>query len=143
ANEEKPPRRNPAAQANEALLASAFDGVRTLAVRCLGGRHSQPHLLAHRAGQEAANGMRLPTSSFHQLFRGGPARPLEQVQDFGGLAALAGACRRLRLSVGFGRFVALRDGAGLLPRLPPWRARHGASVRECSPSWSSPLQQEL
>src|SRR6266404_9199262 len=81
----------PAAERNEALWASAFDGVRTLAVLGLGGRYGQPHLLAHCTGQEATNRMRLPASGFHQLLRCGTARPFEQVQDVGGFAPLAGA----------------------------------------------------
>ena len=48
--------------------------------------------------------MRLPAAGLLQLLAGGAARPLQQVEDLGGLAAVAG-------TFGF------LGGAGLLPRL--------------------------
>ena len=91
------------------------DRVGALPVLALGGRDGQPHLLAHGPGQEAADGMRLPAGGFHQFLGGDAARPLQQVQDLGGLAAVA----RLGLGgLGFlralGRFL---GRGGLLPRL--------------------------
>ena len=52
--------------------------------------------------------MRLPPGRLHQFLTGNPARPLQQVQDLGGLAPFAGT---LGLCRGLGRFL---RGAGLL-----------------------------
>jgi len=39
-----------------------------------GGFDLEPHLLAQRAANKAANGMRLPAGGFHQLGQGGAGR---------------------------------------------------------------------
>src|SRR6185369_756302 len=55
--------------------------------------------------------MRLPAGRFHQFLGGCPAWPFQQVEDLGGLAAVAGAG-------GFrGAFGRILRGSGLLPRL--------------------------
>src|SRR5215471_11846341 len=56
--------------------------------------------------------------AFMSFFRSCPTRPLQQVEDRGGLVALAGASCWLRLFGCFGRFVALLARGGLLGRLP-------------------------
>src|SRR5260370_11294235 len=83
---EKPPERFPAA--GVVVESLGFDGGGALAVVAFGGRHRQPHLLANRAGQEAAHGMWLPACSFHKLFRRDAARSLEQVEHLGPLASV-------------------------------------------------------
>ena len=120
---ETPPGRNPAARVVIERRVSGFDGVSALAILGLGGRHSQSHLLADRTGQKAAQGMRLPARKFHQSFEGCPARPFQQVQDLGRLAAVAGsarlsaACGRLFRRAGLtGRLTLLRRDVGA-----PWR----------------------
>ena len=87
----------------------------------------QPQLLAHGPGQEAPFGMSLPARRLHQLFRGDAARPLEQVQDFGSLTAVAGTGGFLGA---FGRI--LRRG-GLLTRLSLLRRNMGATWRNTRP----------
>src|SRR5260370_485509 len=77
----------------------ALDRIAALPVLALDGVYDQAHLLPHCPGKEASDGMREPAGYFHQLFCGGAARTLQQVQDFGGLAALAGY---LRLFAAFG-----------------------------------------
>src|ERR1019366_6805803 len=82
----------------------------------LGGRDRQPHLLAQGAGQEPADRVRLPVGGFHEFLQGGAARKPQQFEDFGGLAALAGAgCLLGRLGA-LGAFVGLLRRAGLLAR---------------------------
>ncbi len=97
---ETPPSGYRAALRKRNGAASGFDGIATLAVFALGQRNSQAHLLADRPRQKPAHRMRLPPGGLHQLFGGYPAGPLEQVQRFVGLAALAGPRRFLRA---FGR----------------------------------------
>src|SRR5580704_16654361 len=55
-----------------------------------GGFDGESHLLADRARQKSADGMRLPFRRFHQFLGCDAARPLEQFEHFGGLAAVAG-----------------------------------------------------
>src|SRR5258708_543830 len=81
-----PPEMNPAAGRNGNWRRSAFYRVIALAVLALSGCHGKAHLLADRARQEPAYRMRLPACSFHQFLGRGPAGPLQQFQDFGGLA---------------------------------------------------------
>src|SRR5207249_4259628 len=70
-------------------------------------------------------GMRLPSGGFHQFLQGCPARPLQQFQDFGGLATVAGGTALL---FALRRFLAR---AGLLPRLRLLRR----NVRATCASW--------
>src|ERR1035441_7134560 len=90
-DKEKPPRRNPGGQKEPNRWASAFDRVAALLVRGLGGGDRKPRLLAQGAGQEPADRVRLPAGGFHEFLQGGAAGALQQVEDLGGLAALAGA----------------------------------------------------
>src|SRR5258706_9790711 len=109
-----PPEMNPAARWNGNWRRSAFYRVIALAVLALSGCHGKAHLLADRPRQEPAYGMRLPACCFHQFLGRGPAGPLQQFQDFGGLAAIpCGSALLLALGC-FGRFL---GGGGLLPRL--------------------------
>ena len=62
--------------------------------------------------------MRLPAGRLHQLLQGNTTGSLEQIQDLGGLAALAGVCGGLRVLGCFGRLVALLGWGGLLGGLP-------------------------
>ena len=80
--------------------------------------------------------------AFINSFAVAPPGRLSRSKTLGGLAALAGACGRLRQSSAFGCFRALPGGGGLFPA-SPWRARHGGSVRQCWPSWAVLLKQEL
>ena len=107
---ETPPGANPAARKGRNCGGSAFDGVAALAVLALGGRDRQPHLLPNGPGQEAAHGMRLPASGLLQFLGCDPARPLQQVQDRGRLAAI-GAPAGLAAAAGF--FAPLAFGAPL------------------------------
>jgi hypothetical protein len=104
-----PPGVNPAARCERKGSVSGFDGVAALSVLALGGRNGQAHFLPYGSRKETTQGMRLPTGRFEQFLGGGAARPLQQVQDGRGFAALTGV-----VSCAFGRFL-LR--AGLLPRL--------------------------
>src|ERR1035437_8619101 len=90
-DKEKPPRRNPGGQKEPNGWASAFDRVAALLVLGLGGRDRQSHLLAQGAGQEPTDRVRLPAGGFHEFLPGGAAGAFQQVEDLGGLAALAGA----------------------------------------------------
>jgi hypothetical protein len=99
---EKPPVQFPAADVFSEM--SGFDGVGPLVVLALGGRDRQAHFLPDGSGQEPANGMWLPGCGFHQLLGGNAARPLQQFEHLGGLAAVAGARRFLRA---LGRFPGL------------------------------------
>src|ERR1017187_10227530 len=84
------------------------DRVPALPVLGLGGPDRQPHLLAQDAGQEPADRVRLPAGGFHKFLPGGAARALQQVEDLGGLAALAGDGRLLLGGLGRrGAFVGL------------------------------------
>ena len=110
-----PPGSNPAPRFERRGCGSRFDGITSLPVFALGGNNGQAHLLTDGAGQEAADGMRLPSAGLLKLLRCCAARPLQQVQDFGGFAAVAGAGGFLRA---FGRFL---GRGGLLPRLGLFR----------------------
>jgi len=78
----------------------------------------EPQLLTDRSGKKTPDRMGQPARGFHQILGCDSARPLQQVQDPGGLAAVA--------SLGFGRrshlgslraFGSFLGGAGLLARL--------------------------
>jgi DNA methylase len=85
---ETPPGWSPAARCERQRCGLGFHGVIALPVLSLCGRDRQPHLLPHRAGKESTQGMRLPVGRFQQFLRTGSARPLQQVEDQGGFAAL-------------------------------------------------------
>src|SRR6266851_3435586 len=93
-----------------------FDRVGALSVLALGGGDDQPPFLAYRAGQEAADRMRKPACGFHQFLRSGAAGPFQQVEDLGGLAAVAGSfgLGNLGLGAALGRFLCGRGLAGRL-----------------------------
>jgi hypothetical protein len=105
-----PPGGNPAARWMRRCGSSALHGIAALPVLALRGRHGQPHLFADRPREEAANRMFLPARQLHQFLERRAVRSLQQVQDLGGLAAVAGGngallaprCRFL----GLGRFFA-------------------------------------
>src|SRR5207248_1984522 len=84
----KPPEMNPAARRNTFWRGSGFQRVVALAVLALGGCDRQSHLLADGARQKPAYRMRLPAYRFHQLLGRDSARPLQQFEDLGGLAAI-------------------------------------------------------
>jgi hypothetical protein len=75
----------------------------------LGGRDRESHLLAERSADEASQGVRLPAGGFQQFLGSGALGSLQQVEDGGRFAALAGVV--LRAAWPF----LLR--AGFLPRL--------------------------
>jgi len=110
---ETPPSSYPAARMNEISGVSGFYRVAPLAVLGLGGRECQPHFLPNHAGQEPAHRMRLPAACFLQIFGGGAARPLEQVENLSGFAAISGTGS---LRSAFGRSL---GPTGLLARLSP------------------------
>src|ERR1017187_2786122 len=93
------------------------EGVAALPVRALGGRDRQPQLLADGSGEEAPERMRLPAGGLHQVLQGGAVGALEQVQDLGGLAALADTLGRL------GSRGALWRPSWAWPSLRPWACR--------------------
>src|SRR6266568_8787228 len=108
----------PAAQGNRGSENSGFDGVAALSIGGLGRSYSQGHLLAQRAGQEAANRVGLPVCGFHQFGQGGAAGPLQQVQDFGRLGTCAGThaggwLGRLHAFFGLGSQPPVDGGAAL------------------------------
>jgi hypothetical protein len=109
---ETPPDGNPAAPIDGIGCGSGFDGIATLAILGACGSDGQAHLRAYDARKKSAKGMWLPAGGFQQFLGGCAARPLEQVEDLGGLATVAGGSGFLRA---FGRFL---GRAGLLPRLP-------------------------
>jgi hypothetical protein len=100
---------------------SGFDQVVALPVLALGGHDRQLHLLANSSRDEPPDRMRLPTTRLLQLLGRCPARPLEQIEDLGGLAAATGAGGFRRA---LGRFL---GRAGLLPRLALFRRDVGAT----------------
>src|SRR5439155_3348501 len=106
-----PPNVNPAARLVAVRSASGFHGIAALAVLALGGGDGQAHLLSDRARQVSAYRMRLPSGGLLQLLGRDAARPLQQFEDLGGLAAVTGGTALL---FGFGR---LLGRGGLLPRL--------------------------
>src|ERR1019366_10210184 len=119
ADKEKPPRRNPGGEKEPIRWASALERVAALPVRGLGGRDGQAHLLAQDAGDKSSDRVSLPAGGFHQIRPGSATRALQQVEEFGGFAALArtaGLLARLgrrRAFVGFVR----RGGLGGRPSL--------------------------
>src|SRR5437016_9916838 len=77
-----------------------------------GARHSRSNCLSPLFNGQIAAGLVPPPGLAAlgddlQLLRGGAARSLEQIQNLGGLAAIAGTRYWLQLFGGFGRFVAL------------------------------------
>src|ERR1700724_1857254 len=73
---------------DETLFGSGLDGVAALPVSGPGGSDRQAHLLAQGAGDEAPDRMRVPAGCLHDLLQAGPTRPLQQIEDLPGLAAL-------------------------------------------------------
>src|SRR5207245_11134387 len=82
--------KTPAARANKGGKNSGFEGVTARAV-AFGRGNGQAHFLSQGAGQEATHRVGLPVGGFHEVVKGGSAGPFQQVQDLGGVAALAGA----------------------------------------------------
>ena len=121
ARRETPPSTIPAAHFGANTSGSGLDRVAALPILALGGRDRQPHLLANRAGEEPAHGMRLPAGRFNQLLRSDASRLPQQIQDLVGLAARAGG---LSFLSAFGRFL---GGSGLLGRFA-LRLRHVAAL---------------
>jgi hypothetical protein len=110
-----PPGGNPAARGGRTAGGSGLDGVSALAAITLGRRNGQSHLLPDRPRQEPTNRMRQPARGLHEFLRGDPAGPLEQIQDLGGLAAIAGfGLGGLGFRAALGRFLPL---GGPLPHL--------------------------
>src|SRR6266571_3896252 len=70
------------------------DRIDPCAILAFGGIDSEAHLLAERAGKEAAHAMGLPTGGSHQLRKCRSTLTAEQRQNVGLLAAFAG-CGRL------------------------------------------------
>ena len=97
-----------------------------------------PIFLPKRAGNESANGMRLPRSRSHQLAESHALRAFHQIQNRGALAASAGAFRfrrRLVARFGFrGRNGRVRRGLGTgsLNRFPGASLARRASLVKCS-----------
>ena len=125
---ETPPGRNPAARCERNRANSGFDGIAALAVLALGGRDGQAHLLADRAGQEPAHGMRLPAGGFHAV----PCWWLRPAAS-AGPGSWRSCCRRGRLGLAFfallGAFLA---GVAFFPAL----ALAGATLRAtCAQRW--------
>src|ERR1700722_18181940 len=89
--QEMPPSKTLAARLERKGSRSELNTVAALAILVLDRRDYQPHFLADRAGQESANRMRLPASGFHQFLCRHTARPLQQFQNVGRLAAIAAA----------------------------------------------------
>src|SRR6266481_4624041 len=84
------------------------------AILAFGGIDSQAHLLAERAGKEAAHTMGLPTGGSHQFRKCRSTLTAEQRQNVGLLAALAGRGRLLLRAGPLGRFGSLRPHTGRL-----------------------------
>src|ERR1019366_3007095 len=72
--------------------------------------------------------MRQPAGGFHQFFRSGAAGPFQQIEDLGGLAAIAGSLGlgKPGLGAAFGRLLGRR---GLAGRLGLGRRNVGATWR--------------
>src|ERR1035437_3434006 len=106
---EGPPGRSPGGEKEPNRWALAFDRVAALRVVGLGRRDRQAHLLAQGAGKKPTNRVCLPARGFHEFLQGGASRTLQQVEDLGRLAALAGAGRLLLRRLGricaFARFL--------------------------------------
>ena len=124
-----PPGRSPAAREGQCRRDSGFERVGSFFALAFCGRERQAHFLPDCSGQEPANGMWLPARGFHQLFQSGTAGPLQQIQDLGCFAALAGAIGRLRQFRTLWLFSPLLGRGGHLSRLGlagrntglPWR----------------------
>jgi len=124
-NKEKPPRRNPGGRKSADRSVSAFDRVAAFPVGALGRGDGEAHLLAQDPGQEPADRMGLPAGGLPKFLPAGPARPPQQVENLGGLGAMAGPgglFARLRRHAGW---VGLPGGGGLLPR--PRRGRRNVA----------------
>jgi hypothetical protein len=89
AERKTPPGEIPVARCGRERVGSGFHGIAPLPVPALGGGDGQAHLLAQRPADESAQ--RLPAGGFEQFLGGSSTRPLEQFEDRGGFAALAGA----------------------------------------------------
>jgi hypothetical protein len=90
------------------------EAIGALAVGAFGGLSRSPHLLSERAAQEAADRMRLPACRLDQLLQCHAVGPLQQVENLGCFAAVAGRGGFLR-------------GRGLSVRLRLGRRHGGAS----------------
>src|SRR5689334_16968522 len=90
AEEATPPGRFPAARGSRQGGTSAFNGIGALSLLSLFRYDAQAHLFANRAGEEAPDGVGLPASGLHQFRERSPLRPLQQIQHFGGFAAIPG-----------------------------------------------------
>lgn len=82
------------------------------------------HFLAKRPRKESAHRVRLPAGGFHQFLGGRAAGSLQQVDNLGGFAAVAGGIGLVRGLTRFGRFL---GGGRLLPRLFLLRRNVGAT----------------
>src|SRR2546422_7759599 len=82
---------------------SAGDAVNAFAVLAACGVYGQPHFLAQRPADEPAYAVRLPAGGLHDLGERRAALPLEQAEDRGLLAAVAG-CGGLVATFGAFRF---------------------------------------
>jgi hypothetical protein len=128
----RPSRYNPRFMRDPDLRGVCLAGA--LAILRLGGYDCEPELLTHGPRQESAHGVRLPARSFDQFRQRGSIGPLQQVQDFGCLTAIAAADSILSR---FGRFLGC---PGLwAPSSPSW-AQRARAVRQHDPScwpWTS------
>jgi hypothetical protein len=108
---ETPPGAIPAARFGANWRTLSLDRVAAFPVLALRGHDRHAHLLGNRARQEPTHGMRLPSGRFHQLLARYAAGTLQQIEHFGGLAAIPG-------TLGFRRALGRFLGRGcLLPRL--------------------------
>jgi hypothetical protein len=144
---------NPAANKDRDEMTSALNGIGTLSILPFSGDHGEAHLLADGPGEETANRMRLLARGADQLLRRDSARPFQQVQDLGRLAAFAGTLRfrgGLRRLLGpgsllprrlrFGRITSLGCGASAGnvagSGTTGWLAFEGLLLsRPCALSW--------
>src|SRR6266478_2716973 len=90
------------------------DRIDARAILAFGGLHRQAHLLAERAGKEAAHTMGLPTGGSPQFQKRRSTFTAQQRQNLGFLAALAGWGRLLLLAGLLRRFGSLRPHTGRL-----------------------------
>jgi hypothetical protein len=83
---EAPPRGCPGGQSGSGSSGSALDRVVALPVVALRGGDREAHLLPEGPADEPADAVRLPAGGLHNLLQ---VTPPHQVEDLGGLAALA------------------------------------------------------